>query len=308
MATRFVKTSLEEINKLKKKSKNENTKKATMNWMRVFQSWADNSDQEKNIETMEPTKLDEILSLFYAEVRKVNGREYEPQSLAVMQAAIDRYLKEKGYQTSILTSIKFMSSRSILEGKAWILREKGMGKKPNKAVSITEEEEETLWSCGQLCSSSPQPIINTLWWKLTQHFGLRGRQEHHTMKVEDFIPKNANGIEYLTFSEGITKTRQPGLHSKERLQLPKMFATGTNRCPVALFKLYLEKRPVQLQKSGPFYLSTITNPVKNVWYKVTPMGVHKINTLMKTMVENSPLADTSRKLTNHTARKTVVKN
>ena len=68
-----------------------------------------------------------------------------------------------------------MSSRSVLEGKARFLREKGMGKKPNKAVSITEEEEETLWSCGQLCSSSPQSIINTLWWKLTQHFGLRGR-------------------------------------------------------------------------------------------------------------------------------------
>ena len=42
-----------------------------------------------------------------------------------------------------------MSSRSVLEGKARFLREKGMGKKPNKAVSITEEEEETLWSCGQ---------------------------------------------------------------------------------------------------------------------------------------------------------------
>ena len=91
MASRFVKASPEEINKPKEKSKNENTKKATMNWMRVFQSWAGNRRQEKNIETMEPTKLDEILSLFYAEVRKVNGKEYEPQSLSVMQAAIDRY-------------------------------------------------------------------------------------------------------------------------------------------------------------------------------------------------------------------------
>ena len=47
MASRFVKTSPEEINKLKEKSKNESTKKATMNWMRVFQSWEDNRDQEK---------------------------------------------------------------------------------------------------------------------------------------------------------------------------------------------------------------------------------------------------------------------
>ena len=64
MSSRFVKTSPEEINKLKQKSKNENTKKATMNWTRVFRSWADDRRQEKNIETMEPTKLDEYFLCF----------------------------------------------------------------------------------------------------------------------------------------------------------------------------------------------------------------------------------------------------
>ena len=108
MASRFAKTSPEKMNKLKEKSKNENSNKTSMNWMRVFQSQADDRRQEKNIETMEPKKLHEILSLFYAEIRKLNRKEYEPQCLEVMQTGIDRYLKEKSYRTSIITPIKFM--------------------------------------------------------------------------------------------------------------------------------------------------------------------------------------------------------
>ena len=35
----------------------------------------------------------------------------------------------------------------------------------------------------------------------------------------------------------------------ERLASPKMFATGEKRCPAALFQLYLEKRPVEMNEA-----------------------------------------------------------
>ena len=79
-----------------------------------------------------------------------------------MQAAIERYLKESGYMFSILSSRAFASSCSVLEGKARLLREKGMGKRPNKSCSLTENEEEALWECGQFGSHSPAAIINML--------------------------------------------------------------------------------------------------------------------------------------------------
>ena len=46
-----------------------------------------------------------------------------------------------------------------------------------------------------------------------------------------------------------------------------------------------------------------------VWYKNLPMGQNTINNIMKRMVENSPLQTVSvdKKLTNHSARKTLVK-
>ena len=91
---------------------------------------------------------------------------------------------------------------------------------------------------------------------------------------------------------------------------PKMFAGGNDtRCPVALFKKYIERRPTKMKTTGPFYLSVIDNPTLNVWYKKTPMGKNTINNIVKTMKENSPLNDMipDKKLTNHSARKTVVK-
>ena len=79
------------------------------------------------------------------------------------------------------------------------------------------------------------------------HFGLRGRQEHHDMKVEDLsFQKDDGGVEFVTFSEGLTKTRGGGLRVKPRLATPKMFATGKKRCPVALLKKYLDKRPEEV--------------------------------------------------------------
>ena len=134
------------------------------------------------------------------------------------------------------------------------------------------------------------------------HFGLRGRQEHHDMMVEDFSVENDDdGVEFITFSEGPTKTRQGGLRVKPRLATPKMFATGEKRCPVALFKQYLEKRPEEMRKTGPFYPAVIDKPQTSaVWYKKTPMGKNTINNIMKTMKEDSPLKDVcpEKKLTN----------
>jgi len=69
------------------------------------------------------------------------------------------------------------------------------------------------------------------------------------------------------------------------------------------------KRPSEMKKSGPFYLTVIDKPVLSVWYKKTPMGKNTTNTIMKNMKKNSPLKDLcpEKNLTNHSTRKTVVK-
>ena len=286
-----------------------NTTKSTVLWLNVWESWCSEKDLHIKIEETEPKQLNHLLERFYAEVKTKDGRDYEPDSLRVMIAALDRHLKDNDYKYSIIKDRQFASSKQVLEGKARQLREEGNGKRPNKARSLTKEEEETLWQEKKFGNDSPEALIGTMWWLLTQFFGLRGRQEHHVMKIEDFrILKDDQGVEFVEYSEGITKTRQGGLHVKQRDFKPRMFAVGGDRCPVALFKEYIHRRPGKLRNQGPFYLGIKHNRRADdeIWFKVQPMGVNRINYMMKYIISGTSLAEQEKKFTNHSARKTVV--
>ena len=86
-----------------------------------------------------------------------------------------------------------------------------------------------------------------------------------------------------------------------------MFETQRERCPVRLFQKHLLKRPVRMEKSGPFYLQPIENHLTNISYKKTPMGINSINSMMKDLISNSCLQKSEKHLANHSARKTLVK-
>ena len=187
MASRFKDVTDEGITVLEDAVENVNTRKSTISWVRVFETWCNVNDlDKKNPEMVLPEQLDKILERFFACVCKQDGTDYEPGSLKVMQAALERHLKEKGYSFSIIKDREFFNSRKVLEGKAHKLRNEGKGKLPNKSRSLIREEEEALWESGQLGDSSQRSLVNTMWWLLSQHLGLRGCQEHYTMNVEDF--------------------------------------------------------------------------------------------------------------------------
>ena len=113
----------------------------------------------------------------YTELKKCDGEEYEPESLKVMQAALDRRLREEGCSYSILKDAEFSNSSKVLNGKVIVLQEKGKGKRPRKADPLTGKEEH-LWNSGVLGTSS-------FFFLFSQHFGTRGRQEHHQLHIED---------------------------------------------------------------------------------------------------------------------------
>ena len=85
-----------------------------------------------------------------------------------------------------------------------------------------------------------------------------------------------------------------------------MFTTGNEeRCPVMLFKRYLEERPSERPKSDPFYLTVNKKLASSISYKKTPVRKDATNTTIKSTRENSPLRDLypEKNLTNHSARR-----
>ena len=186
---------------------------------------------------------------------------------------------------------------------------KGYRKRKNASHALNEKDEKFLWQSGQLGKHSAQALVNVSFKNVTEHFGLRGRQEHYSMMVEDFsiISTPDNVVKYITFKEGPTKTRQGGLRIAHRTVQPKMFSTSGERCPVMLLEEMLSTRPPEMRHSEPFYLTTISKPTGQVWFNMQRMGEHKIGQLMKDMAVKSGLtAATGNKITNHSSRKTCV--
>lgn len=219
-------------------------------------------------------------------------------------------MREKGYPESIIRGDTFRASKNVLEGKARILRQNGKGKQPNRARSLTTEEEKILWESKQLGVSNPRALINTVWWNNCLHFGMRSREEHYHISMEDFsFEIDSLGRQFVSYNEGVTKTRKGGLNYQERLIKPKMYASHDENCPVKIFLLFKSKRPESLRENGPLYLSPIDKPKTNVWFKTQRIGVNSIDSILKKMKENSPLASMipNKKITNHSARKTSVR-
>ena len=148
-----------------------------------------------------------------------------------------------------------------------------------------------------------------MWWPLTQQCGLRGGQEYHGMRLEDFrIMKGDDDLEFVEFADGPTKTRPGGLNAKTRQFQPKMFQTRGERYPVALFRQYISRRPRNLRARGPFYLLTKYNsePGDETWYKIQPMGENKINSMMKNIISQTTLQSSKKRFTDHCACKTLI--
>ena len=81
------------------------------------------------------------------------------------------------------------------------------GKVPNRAKSLSRAEENILWEGGQLDCNYSRSLIQTVWWNNCLHFGMRGREEHHSLKIEQFrLATDENERRYISYTEGLGKT------------------------------------------------------------------------------------------------------
>ena len=108
-------------------------------------------------------------------------------------------------------------------------------------------EEAILWTTENLGDSSPRILSQTMRWALTQHFGLRGRQEHHSVEVEDDC-----GTEYITFREHQRRQDREDLTQNVVQFCPKCSLPVLQDVQFNFFKQYLSQRPLELRDKGLF--------------------------------------------------------
>ena len=206
----------------------------------MWRSWAEERGINPNLEENSAEVLDSILQQFYAEVRNKRGESYEPESLKGMMASLDRYLRERNYPHSIIKDCQFQQSKKVLEGQAKLLRQEEKGKRLDASSTLSIPEEEALWDNGKLGSSSPRVLCHTMWWILTQHFVLRGRQEHHSMNVEDFNLCRDDRAALSTLLSRKTRQRRDKvvLTASEDRFFPKCLLLEVQDVPLACSKIF----------------------------------------------------------------------
>ena len=85
------------------------------------------------------------------------------------------------------------------------------------ARGLSGAEGNILCESGQLGCNSSRSLIQTVWWNNCLHFGIRGREEHYSLKMEQFcLEIDENGRRYISYTKGLSKTRNKGLNFKPR--------------------------------------------------------------------------------------------
>ncbi|RUA04261.1 MAG: hypothetical protein DSY43_06765 [Gammaproteobacteria bacterium] len=289
---------------------NKNTLSKTQRDISLLKKFLVSNNEPKEIENIDAKDLDDYIANFLLQVRKQNGEQYEPTSLRSFISSFDRYLRKKEYPSTIIEGKQFRKTKEVLVAKQKELKKAGKGNKPNAARTLTDEEVDILYGQDLLGCSTSESLINTLWLNNTQFFGLRGCQEHRDMRWGDIEQKTTtDGTVYLEYNERQTKTRTGADPKDSRTVKPKMFAVaGSERDPLRAYQLYVSKRPDDMKTPESAFYLAINHTTKAVttkpWFKSAPMGVNKLNSLMKTMAKKAGL--NAENLTNHSGRKRMI--
>ncbi|KAL9981538.1 hypothetical protein ACROYT_G010249 [Oculina patagonica] len=169
-----------------------------------------------------------------------------------MALAFSLLERERKYSASIIEDTVFDQARKCLEARSKQLKNEGKGNKPNAAEALTDVEENVLFEKNLLGISNAEALLITVWLFNAVHFGLRGCEEHGQMTWGDVeLYMEADGTEYLEYPERQTKTRTGAEPRNVRAVKLKAFAAPNGppkRDPVAVYKIYSEKRPDAMNK------------------------------------------------------------
>ena len=182
------------------------------------------------METLPAARLDHLLCKFFINVRKVNGEEYEPDTLTGFQRSIQWHRSDLDVEMNILKDTEFLKSRKVLAAKRKsLMNTVGKGNKPNATRALTDKEEDAIFQAGEFGISNPEILQRTVWWFLALHFGFRARGKSRKLLWGDVDLQNdpTDGREMLVWlAERGTKTRKGQENDHQRSFQPKVYATG----------------------------------------------------------------------------------
>lgn len=275
----------EEVQQLNASIQSKNTSKRNKWALRIFQKWYEvrHPDLSRHIRDFSDEELNEYLSRFIHEVRRVDGERYPNTTLVSILAGLSAcVLGDSG--RSLFRDANFTPLIKSLDASMKLSTRCGTGLYKQSADFISLEEEELLWTHGQLGTQNPTQLRNTLFYLNGMHFGLRGGEEQANLMISQFRVEICDGKKSLRYVDITTKTYAGGI--KQQRVLPKDVRHFENRecpdrCHVRIFEMFLTKRPPSAER---FYLQSAAKWKDSIcWYTNRPVGKNQLSSVVKTM-------------------------
>ena len=215
----------EEIHKARKNAIPKNTQKDTNYCTRIWDAWASNRNSSVPLlSEMDPPKLSYWMERFALEIRKVNGEEYQPNTLHHIVCGIMRYVRINVRESiDFFKDAEFAGFRGVLDAEMKRLQSKGLGSSHKQAEPLTMEDEELLWEKKILGDHIPESLLNTMIYMNGLYFALRSGDEHRNIRhnpCQIQVIERPGERAHLRYTEDISKNRPGGL--KGRKMKPKV--------------------------------------------------------------------------------------
>ena len=185
-------------------------------------------------------------------------------------------------------NFSFKQLHAAIDNLGRQLRLEGIGTEVKHASIISPSEENYLWEAGVLGVENPKSLLFAVFYCNGKNFCLRRSAEHRRLKLSQ-LQRMSNPDRYI-YTEHGSKNHSGCLSertiSNKTVPILSTYSKVGQRCHVYLLDYYISKMPQKAKDMDLFYLrplDTVTDDASSPWYYSSPVGEHKLNSMVKEM-------------------------
>ena len=250
------------------------------------------------------TELAERLREFYASARKRDGTEYGKAAMSAIRAAIHRHITGAPHhrKINIMQDREFQVANHVYKGIIKTMKREGKDQTIHKQP-ISTGDLRKLNTSPVFATTNPVSLQRKVWFDIMLHFGRRGREGLRSLTKSSKVEADDTGRKFVRYGFNEKVKNHNGDLGDDYECKARMYATGTDNCPVSSFEKYVSKlNPRQdaffQRPRSPFTESS------ECWYVNAPVGENTLGVMMRNI---STEAELSCVYTNHCIRATTCK-
>ena len=301
--SRFVRVSEQDVEKMLWEQENKNTKNSTKNWLKVFSDYLVAEKKQCDLKSVSASHLASILKFAYVSLKTQKGAPYAKSSLVSFRNAIQRELNNHKRNINIITGIEFVECNKVFAAYIKKLKSDGDLKAVSHKPPISEEDNTRSDKYFTDCTNDPLRLSRFIWFVVTKHFCMRGRESQSSLCIEDFeTVKSDCTTTYIRMTTAHKeKNHQGSLTSADEVSDGRI----VDSFQVSAFNLYISKLTKGTgEKTRLFQQVSAATRQRDTWYNGKPLGKNTLGSMMTQISEAAGL--TVKKYTNHLVRASCI--